>query len=104
MKKNIKKLFENLCCATCRTGFDEDSIFISRYQQDLIVAQLKCKNCGRGYGVAFVGFSGGIPLKGDEEPLEVQQGPDAINYDDVIDAHKFIQNLDEHWQNKKKKK
>ena len=95
MKKNIKKLLENLCCASCKQGFDEDSIFVNRYEQDLMVIQLKCKHCGRSYGIAFLGFSGGIPLK---EPLEVQEGPDAINYDDVIDAHRFIQNLDEHWQ------
>ena len=31
------------------------------------------------------------------EPLEVQEGEPAITYDDVIDAHRFIQNLDEHW-------
>ena len=98
MKKNIKKLFENLCCASCKCGFDEGSIFVRRYEQDLTVAQLVCKNCGRGYGIAFLGFSGGISIKGEEEPLEVQEGPDAINYDDVLDAHKFIQNLDEHWQ------
>ena len=45
--------------------------------------------------MAFLGLSG-LDIK---EPLEVQQGPEPINYDDVIDAHGFIKNLDEHWQN-----
>ena len=34
----------------------------------------------------------------DYEPLEVQEGPEPISYDDVIDAHRFIKNLDADWQ------
>ena len=94
MEKNLKVLFENLCCSVCKTGFDENSISIKRSENGLLVVQLVCSNCGKSFGVAFVGFSG-IEVK---EPLEVVEGPDPINYDDVIDAHRFIQSLDEHWQ------
>ena len=50
----------------------------------------------RNFGVAFLGISN-FDVK-NYEPLEVQEGPEPINYDDVIDAHRFIKNLDADWQ------
>ena len=94
MEKKLRVLFDNLCCSVCKNGFDEDSFEIKRNEDGLLVTHLVCKNCGKSFGVAFVGLSD-IDIK---EPLEVMQGPDPIDYDDVIDAHRFIQNLDEHWQ------
>ncbi|MBE7709965.1 MAG: hypothetical protein E7Z93_05920 [Cyanobacteria bacterium SIG32] len=94
MKKKLKVLFDNLCCSQCKTGFDEDSIQIKRDEDGLLVTHLMCQHCGKSFGVAFLGLSS-IEVK---EPLEVQDGPEPINYDDVIDAHRFIKNLDEHWQ------
>lgn len=94
MEKKLKILFDNLCCSQCKAGFDEASISIKREEEGLLVTHLVCQNCGKSFGVAFVGLSD-IQVK---EPLEVQQGPEPINYDDVIDAHRFIKNLDEHWQ------
>lgn len=98
MKKKLKVLFNNLCCSVCRSGFDEDSITIKRQENGLLVVNLMCANCGKNFGVAFVGLSD-IEVK-DERliPLEVQEGPEPITYDDVIDAHRFIRDLDEHWQ------
>lgn len=94
MKKKLKVLFDNLCCSQCKTGFDEESIDIKREEDGLLVTHLVCRHCGKSFGVAFLGLSG-IEVK---EPLEIQDGPEPINYDDVIDAHRFIKNLDEHWQ------
>lgn len=95
MKKKIEKLFENLCCSQCRNGFDEDSITIKRQEEGLSVVQLECKHCGKSFGVAFLGLSN-IDVK-NYEPLEVVEGPDPITFDDVIDAHRFIQELDGDW-------
>lgn len=94
MEKKLRVLFDNLCCSACKNGFDENSFEIKRNEDGLLVAHLECKYCGKSFGVAFVGLSD-IDVK---EPLEVMQGPDPIDYDDVIDAHRFIKNLDEHWQ------
>lgn len=97
MEKKLKALFENLCCSLCKNGFDEDSFEIKREEQGLTVTHLVCKHCGKNFGVAFLGFSG-IDVKSPEDlALEIQEGPDPITYDDVIDAHRFIRNLDEHW-------
>lgn len=103
MKKNLTKLFKNLCCSVCKSGFDEDSITIKRDEAGLLVTNLKCSHCGKNYGIAFLGFSD-IEVKDDESlALEIQEGPAPISYDDVIDAHRFIKNLDENWKNYIKK-
>ena len=96
MKKKLKILFENLCCSVCKNGFDEDSITVKREEDGLLVINLACTNCGKNFGVAFVGIKD-LEIK-ETEPLEVQEGPEPITYDDVIDAHRFIRDLDEHWQ------
>lgn len=99
MEKKLKALFENLCCSQCKTGFDEESFSIKREEAGLTVTHLVCKNCGKSFGVAFLGFSG-IEVKDESKlALEIQEGPDLITYDDVIDAHRFIRDLDEHWAN-----
>lgn len=95
MKKNLTKLFKNLCCSVCKEGFTDDSFIVKRDEAGLLVVNLQCQNCGKKYGIAFLGFSN-INVK-DEEPFEVIEGPDPISYDDVIDAHRFIKNLDENW-------
>ena len=95
MKEKLNVLFSNLCCSQCKNGFDEESIEIKRQEQGLLVVHLICRHCGKSFGVAFVGLSN---LEVKSEPLEVQEGAEPISYDDVIDAHRFIRDLDEHWQ------
>lgn len=101
MKEKLRILFSNLCCSQCKNGFDEESIEIKREESGLLVAHLTCKHCGKSFGAAFIGLTN-LEIK--SQALEVQEGPEPINYDDVIDAHRFIRDLDEHWQNHLPKK
>lgn len=104
MEKKLNALFKNLCCSHCKESFDEDSVIIKRDEQGLLVTHLACRHCGKQFGVAFLGFSN-IEVKDENMlALEVQEGPEPINYDDVIDAHRFIKNLDENWQDYLKSK
>jgi len=96
MKKKIEKLFSNLCCSQCKNGFDENSITVKREEDGLLVVGLECKHCGKNFGIAFLGFSDIDTKK--PEPLEVAEGPEPISYDDVIDAHRFIKELDADWK------
>ncbi len=98
MEKSLKVLFSNLCCSHCKAEFDENSIQIKRREEGLIVTHLVCQHCGKSFGVAFVGVNNIAVKEPDSIPLVVQEGPDPISYDDVIDAHRFIKDLDEHWQ------
>ena len=95
IKNKLKIIFADLCCSQCKNEFDENSIEIKRQERGLLVTDLSCKKCGKSFGTAFIGLS---HLDVKSEPLEVIEGPEAINYDDVINAHKFIKDLDEHWK------
>ena len=68
-KKIVNMLFSDMCCSECKSDFNEDSLFVLRREDNLTVLQITCQN-----------------------------GPDAICYDDVIDAHNFFKNLDEGWE------
>ena len=93
--EKIKVLFGNLCCSVCKNEFDEESITILRKEKGLLSANLSCKHCGKDFGTTFIGLSG-QNIK--SEPVIIQEGPLPINYDDVLDAHLFIKELDKTWQ------
>lgn len=101
-KLKIEKLFADLCCSECKSDFTEDSIQILREEQGLFVIQIVCAKCNKSFGLAFLGLES-IDLKSTDVSdeaikLQIQDGPDPISMDEVIDAHKFIQNLDKDWQ------
>ena len=100
-KKIIEMLFSDMCCSECKADFSEDSVFILRQEKNLNVMQIVCQNCGKSFGVALLGNcdeKGTKEFTKDELALQIQEGPDAICYDDVIDAHNFFKNLDESWE------
>lgn len=99
-KRKVAALFKDLCCSACKADFNENSVLIMREEDDLIVFRLECPNCGKGFGVAFLGISD-FELKNyteDDLALEVQEGENPISVDDVLDAHKFIKKLDKDWK------
>ena len=89
------KLISGFRCSNCLKDFDENSIRIVRFDEGLFVLKITCKNCSKSFGLAFLGL-------GEEDILKtVSNGIKAspITYDDVLDAHQYIQNLDENWKN-----
>ena len=59
-----------------------------------------CNNCGKSFGLAFLGISD-IDLKEFEDKdlvLKMQEEAPPITSDEVLDAHKFIKNLDKDWK------
>lgn len=100
MKRKIAVLFKELCCSQCKSDFDEESVLIMRQEDEMIVFKLICSNCGKSFGVAFLGISD-FDLKGyseDDLALNVQEGAAPIGVDDVLNAHKFIKELDDNWK------
>ncbi len=95
-KSKLKMLLENFCCSNCKCDFDEDSISVLREEAGLTVVQISCHNCGKSFGIALLGVSE-LDIK-NPIPFEMEDCPDKISGDDVIDAHNFIKNLDENWQ------
>ncbi len=101
MKKNIDKLFANLCCSSCGADFTEDSIKVLREEDDFSVLQIICSKCEKSFGIAFLGENNLAVKKNMSDAdlaLELRDGPDAVNYDDVINAHRFIKNLGADWK------
>ena len=99
-KKLLNMLFSDMCCSECKSDFNEDSVFVLRQEKNLKVLQIVCQNCGKSFGIALLG---GCDEKEsskskDDIALQIQDGPDAIGYDDVLDAHNFFSNLDDDWQ------
>ena len=99
-KKLLNMLFSDMCCSECKSDFNEDSVFVLRQEKNLKVLQIVCQNCGKSFGIALLG---GCDEKEsskskDDLALQIQDGPDAICYDDVLDAHNFFSNLDDDWQ------
>ncbi len=100
-KKIINMLFSDMCCSECKSDFTEDSVFVLRKEKNLNVIQVICQHCGKSFGIALLGGcveKDKTNLAKDELALQIQDGPDAICYDDVIDAHNFFKNLDESWE------
>ncbi len=99
MKRKIATLFKELCCSQCKSDFDEKSVMLMREEDEMIVFKLVCNDCGKSFGVAFLGISD-FDLKNYEDEdvaLKVKEAS-PINEDDVLNAHKFIKELDDNWK------
>lgn len=93
-------LFSDMCCSDCKADFNNDSVFVLRNEQGLNVIQVICQNCGKSFGIALLGDCSekdSKVLAEQDVALQIQEGPDAICYDDVIDAHNFFSKLEDDW-------
>lgn len=95
---NIKRLLINMHCSRCGADFGDDAIKIMRSENGLLVFQVKCEHCKKCFGMALLGISEkelGQSLDFGLENFDPDKKP--IDYDDVLNAHDFFQNLDENW-------
>ena len=99
-KSKFKKLLSGMCCSVCGRDFDEDSVTVLRGGEEnnsdgLFVLKIRCAECGKSFGIAFLG-TGEESIK-DDDPLEFKPCPAPVSYDDVLDAHNFIDKLEKDW-------
>ncbi len=99
MNKRFCILFKDLCCSRCKSDFDESSVQIVRQEPSMLVLKLVCPVCHKDFGIAFLGISASDFINDSEERqvLKIQEDLPPITDDDVLNAHEFIKNLDEHW-------
>lgn len=95
-KSKLKIMMDNFCCSNCKCDFDEESISVIREEAGLTVVQISCQNCGKSFGIALLGVNE-LDIKS-PEPFELEDCPDKITFDDVIDAHNFIKEMEDDWQ------
>ena len=97
--KKFQKLFSDLCCSACGNSFDENSFSVLREEEGLLVLNIVCSVCKKSFGIAVLGFNP-IAFKGEpceDDILELEEAPAPVNYDDVLDAHNFINSLEGDW-------
>ena len=86
-QNDIKTLFSSLCCSRCKNEFSINSIKILEQDCDMMLCNLSCEKCGKDFGEVVFNFN----RKSNKHlPLEIVEGPPPISSDDVIDAHRFI--------------
>lgn len=86
-QKDIKSLFSGLCCSRCKNEFTINSIKVLERDCDIMLCSLSCEKCGKDFGEIVFNYN----RKSEKHlPLEVIEGPQPIDYDDVILAHRFI--------------
>lgn len=99
MTDKINVMFKNLCCSRCKSDFNEESIKILRKENETLVVNLHCNVCEKDFGTAFIGTKNLDAEFFDREktPLRMIEDLPPISKDDVLNAHKFLKELDEHW-------
>ena len=104
-KQKIVKMFDDLCCSNCHSSFDENSFEIIRQEDGLCVVQIVCSECKKSFGFAFLGLNS-LDTKeltnkkhsDDDLKFKLDEELQPISYDDVLDAHKYIQDIDKNWK------
>ena len=91
----IKELLKNLCCSDC--GADFDHFKVLRQEKNVLVLNLTCSKCGKDFGTCILSMC--YSRNGEIIALNLQEGPDLITADEVIDANLLIRDLKSDWLN-----
>lgn len=104
----IQNFFARMTCNQCEKHLEPEGIELIRHDDDVYIVNVECVHCEHQMGMAMVGLEGAelsdtLP----EEPFEHYELTEddferlkdyqRIGYDDVVEAHRFFQNLDEDW-------
>lgn len=103
----IQNFFSRMRCNYCSHSFAPNDIELIRQEEGMYIVNVHCGHCDKQNGVAMVGLESseetGQPIFNFPDP-ELTEGEvyrlsdyDPITEDDVLDAHQFIQDLDESW-------
>ena len=76
-----------------KTDFDQFKVL--RQEKNILVINLICPKCGKNFGTCILSMCDSD--SGDISPLVLQDGPDLITVDEVIDANILIKNLKSDW-------
>ena len=96
-EKYVKLIFSKMVCSCCDNQFTPESVEIIRIEDNCAIVKIQCTTCNKNYGIAMVGIEKiDISPNLEQEDSIVPEMP-PITLDDVIDAHKFIDNLGDDW-------
>ncbi len=86
-QKDFRILFSGLCCSRCKNEFTIDDLTEIRNENDIKICKLQCQKCNKDFGEIILNYNKKATK---HSPLEIIDGPAPIDFDDVIEAHKFI--------------
>ena len=86
-QKDFRILFSGLCCSRCKNEFTIDDLIEIRNENDIKICKLQCQKCDKDFGEIILNYNKKAKK---HAPLEIIDGPAPIDFDDVIEAHKFI--------------
>ncbi len=93
----IKRLMSSVKCAVCGQHYEQDSIKILGYQEDLWFLGVSCSACHTGCLVVAVIKEDRAPeviTDLNETELEKFSNVDRLTADDVLDMHNFLKDFD----------
>ncbi|HEY9713221.1 MAG TPA: hypothetical protein V6C72_07110 [Chroococcales cyanobacterium] len=100
----IQEYFQQKCCRFCDNPFSSEGIQLLREEPGVLVVRVTCSACGHPLGVAIVGTSPrtqkekhNCPADWTKRDVDRLSAKPKINYDDVLNAHEFFQNLGGDW-------
>ncbi len=91
----INNLLKNMCCSDCGADFDHYKVL--RQENNILVMNLTCPKCGKNFGTCILSMCNASKRSGDVIALDLQDGPDLITPDEVIDANNLIRDLKSDW-------
>lgn len=103
--KLIQEHFTHLNCPYCEHSFTHNCVNLLREEKDYWVVKVVCTSCAKAVGIAIVGIDYDEYSEKEEKMFEDFSENDhkrladkrPIGYDDVIEAHRFIQDLGSDW-------
>ena len=92
----INNLLKNMCCSDCGADFDHYKVL--RQENNILVLNLICPKCGKNFGTCILSMCDASQRSGCYSvALDLQDGPDLITSDEVIDAVNLIKDLKSDW-------
>lgn len=95
---SIKLFFSKMKCTRCENYFEDEDIEILREEGNYTVVRIHCEHCQKSIGIAILGIDKGKMCEALEmNQPDMEKGLPPIDYDDVLKARDFFQNLGDDW-------
>ena len=98
----VQEYFQRKSCRFCDHPFAPEGIQLLREEPGMLVVRVGCSICGRPLGVAIVD-TGPVrcnpqhPIDWTKKDLEKFANLPAVSYDDVLNAHEFLNSVGSDW-------
>lgn len=99
----VQNFFCSMHCSKCQNLLKPDGITILREENNFYVVKIVCIDCNQPVGLAIVGIASKDADETYKQNTKQMVGsvtapkPPPIDYDEVIEAHKFFSNLGSDW-------